>query len=156
MNTVQTSIHRRALAAALLLLVTTLLGVVARSGPAQADSGPTWQVRWALNPSTDIEELTRVFDTDEDGHIDAAPDVEERLGALLNPQQFTLHVDVCFLTGGFSSVDWRLARPNEPPQPVVTTTTCDTDLVLPDLPYPDAREYDITATVHWPSADDQT
>ncbi|MGE0140789.1 MAG: SGNH/GDSL hydrolase family protein [Ilumatobacteraceae bacterium] len=148
--------RRRSLAAAVLLLATTLLGAVAPSAPTRADSGPVYQVRWSLNPSTDVEELSRVFDTDEDGHVDATPDGPEQLGAILNPQQFTMHVDVCFLPEGFSSVDWQLARPDETPQPVVTTTTCDTDLVLPDRPYPEAREYDITATVHWPAADDQT
>src|SRR4051812_46829412 len=99
MNAIRTSrsIRLISLATALALLATTLLVVGVRGGSAQAGSGPAYQVRWALNPSTDIEELSRVFDTDEDGHIDATPDAPEQLGAILNPQQFTLHVDVCFL-----------------------------------------------------------
>lgn len=155
-RTTGSSRRRRPLAAAVLLLATTLGGLAARGAPAAADAGPGYQVRWSLNPSTDAEELSRVFDTDEDGHIDPTPDAPGQIGAILNPQQFTLHADVCFVSAGFASVDWQLARPNEAPQPVVTTPTCDTDLVLPDRPYPEAREYDVTATVHWPSADDQT
>ena len=132
--------HRRSAAgwiAAALLATPVIAGVVgARSVEA---APPTWTVSWSLNPSNDIEELSRTFDVDEDGVIDASADPSAALPQILNPDQFSLHVRACTAPPGFTSVDWTLARPGEAPLPVVTTAECETDLVLPDRPFPEAR-----------------
>ena len=148
--------HRRSAAgwiAAVLLATPVIAGVVgARSVEA---APPTWTVSWSLNPSNDIEELSRTFDVDEDGVVDASADPSAALPQILNPDQFSLHVRACTAPPGFTSVDWTLARPGEAPLPVVTTAECETDLILPDKPFPEAREYTLTATVHYPTTPDQ-
>lgn len=136
------------------LLGAQLLSVVAPGATATA-AEPTWPIDWHLNRTHDIEELSRTFDLDEDGIIDAGSNAAERLPQILNPAQYTLYVDSCAAPPGFSSVDWQLARPGEAASATASSTTCEAELVLPDKPFPDAREYVLTGTVHYPATPDQ-
>lgn len=133
----------------LILWLTALVNCLGHAASAET-TPPDWSIGWELNRGHDVEELSRVYDTDEDGFIDSFSDAAQRLPEILNPQQSTLHVSACSAPSGFTSIDWELARPNEAPQPAVTSTGCQTDIPLPDKPYPDAREYELTATVRYP------
>ena len=80
--------------------------------------------------------------------IDTDSDPAGRMPGILNPDQSTLHVNVCGAPAGFATIDWTFTRPGDGTVPAQTSTECETDLVLPDKPYPVAREYRLTATVH--------
>lgn len=99
-----------------------------------AEIQPTWLPDRELDRPHTIDELSRAFDTDEDGRVD--PPAAQVLPNLLNPDYFTLRVSACAAPPaappGFTSIDWRLARPGEAPLPGVTTTDCESQLTLPD------------------------
>ena len=147
--------RRRRLASMLLacLLVLPVLAAFGRSARAAVGDPPAWSLSWSLNRSNDIDELSRNFDHDENGVIDQSADPAGRLPGILNPDQSTLHVGACNAPPGFTSIDWTLTRPGESPLPSVSTTECETDLVLPDKPFPVAREYTLTATLHYADTD---
>jgi hypothetical protein len=148
--------RRRRLAYVTLLgMATSLAGTVLASGaPATAADPQPWGVSYDLNKNNDIEELSRRYDLDEDGRLD--PGAAAELPAILNAQDFSIHVKACGAPKGFVSIDWQLSRlDGGDPLPVYTSTECETDIPLPDKPYPEARWYDLRAVVHYPATPDQ-
>lgn len=155
-RTTRPSGHGRGVLTRAVTLIAVLVALVAHAAPlplAGAQESPTWLPDWELNQTHTLEELSRAFDRDEDGVVDAA--AAQTLPALLNPTDFTLRVSACAAPAGFSAVDWRLARPGEEPLPAITATECETEIPLPDRPYPEARDYTLTATVHYDGAPSQ-
>lgn len=125
-----------------------------QTAPAYAESEPPVPVpgppiMWDLNPHHPYEELSREFDRDEDGRVDLNVDAANRLRDILRPEQASIWVDVCSADPAPVEVTWQLARVGEEPLPAVTTTECRTDLVLPDRIWPEARTYDVSATLRF-------
>jgi hypothetical protein len=150
--------RRRIALAAAALLTSPLLAVVASApSPAQAGDPQLWPVVWDLNKNHDVEELSRVFDKNEDGWVDARVMPEGDLEDLLNASDFSIHVDACAAPAGFVSFDWTLARPDGG-EVISTHSTaeCFVDIALPERPFPETKEYDVTAIAHYPATHDQT
>ena len=88
--------RRRAAALTALIVVPALALITVDAVPAAHASDPQlWPVAWDLNPTHDVEELSRVFDQDEDGHIDPGSGAATRLPEILNAQEFSLHAKAC-------------------------------------------------------------
>ena len=148
----RTTRRRRIALAAAALLTSPLVGVITTAPATAQTSAPLmWPVEWDLNATHEVEELSRVFDQDEDGHIDEGGDPAAQIESLLNPSEFSVHAKACAAPPGFLSFDWQLSR-IDGGEVVATQTTagCEVDLPLPERPFPDAKEYDLTVTAHYP------
>ena len=137
-------------------IMPVLLSAVTTGAAVKAADPPSWPVSWDLNRNNDVEELSRLYDRNEDGVIDADSSAATDLPAILNAQEFSLHAKACAAPKGFVSIDWQLVRlEGGDPLPVYTSTECEIDIPLPDKPYPEARKYDLRVVAHYPTTPDQ-
>lgn len=148
--------RRRIALAAASLLMFPVLNIASASSPVRASDPQLWPVSWDLNKTHDVEELSRLFDRDEDGYIDAVGEPATQLESMLNASEFSLHADGCAAPPGFVSFDWTLSRVDSGEVLATESTVdCVIDLALPDRPYPEAREYDLSVVAHYPATPDQ-